>query len=182
MPEVLTQRLRLRPHTKDDADEHLRIISDGEFRRFFPPPPRFQPTRDSVLLGLGRFIEHWYQFGFGVWALELRDGGRFVGYCGLRHLAPTDEVELLYGIDRAFWRTGLTTEAARASLRYGFEHMKFERIMAVTIPENTPSRGVMEKCGLRYERDAFYFDLDVVYYAIDRAGFRPDEGPYELRP
>ena len=182
MPELLTRRLRMRPYTKEDADAHLRVVSDAEFRRYFPPPPRFQPTRDSVLVGIGRFTEHWHQFGYGIWALELRDGGRLVGYCGLRHLPETREVELLYGIDRAFWRAGLTTEAARAALRYGFEHMGFDRVMAVTVPENVPSRGVMEKCGLGYEREARYFEIDCVYYAINRADFRPDDAPYELVP
>lgn len=182
MPEIETERLRLRAHTKEDADEHLRIISDAEFGRYFPPPPVFRPTRDSVLVGIGRFIEHWYQFGFGVWALELKGEGRLVGYCGLRHLAPTDEIELLYGIDRAHWRSGLTTEAARASLRYGFEEMKFARIMAVTHPQNAGSRGVLEKCGLRYEKDAVYFGVDCVYYAAGRADFRPGDSPPAPRP
>ena len=182
MPELLTRRLRMRAYTKEDADAHLRIISDPEFGRYLPPPPRFQPTRDSVLVGIGRFVEHWYQFGFGVWALEPREGGPLLGYCGLRHLAPTDEVELLYGLDRAHWRTGLTTEAARASLRYGFGQMNFERIMAVTDPLNQGSRRVMERCGLRYEKDAFYFETPCVYYAINRADYRADDEPYELRP
>jgi ribosomal-protein-alanine N-acetyltransferase len=179
MPELLTQRLRMRQYTRADADEHLRVISGAEFRRYFPPPP---PTRDTVLVGIGRFIEHWYQFGYGVWALELKSDASFVGYCGLRHLPRTDEVELLYGIDRAHWRTGLTTEAARASLRYGFEHMNFGRIMAVTDPQNAGSRGVMRKCAMRYEKDAVYFDVDCVYYAINRDDFRADDAPYELRP
>jgi ribosomal-protein-alanine N-acetyltransferase len=182
MPELLTRRLLMRAHTKLDADAHLRIVSDPEFGRYFPPPPRFQPTRDSVLVGLGRFVEHWYQFGFGVWALEPREGGPLLGYCGLRRLAPTDEIELLYGLDRAHWRGGLATEAARASLRYGFETMKFGRVMAVTDPQNAGSRRVLEKCGLRYERDAVYFEVPCVYYAISRADFRADDAPYELRP
>lgn len=182
MPELETERLRMRLYTAEDADDHLRVVSDAEFRRYFPPPPRYQPTRDTVLVGIGRFLEHWHQFGYGVWALELKEGRRLAGYCGLRHLPQTDEVELLYGLDRALWREGLTTEAARASLRYGFEHMKFERVMAVTDPHNAGSRGVMEKCGMRYERDAVYFDLDCVYYAINRADFRAAGEPYELRP
>ncbi|MDQ3803651.1 MAG: GNAT family N-acetyltransferase [Acidobacteriota bacterium] len=182
MPEIETRRLLMRAYMKEDADAHLRVVSDPEFGRYFPPPPVFQPTRDSVLVGIGRFIEHWNQLGFGVWALELKEGGRFIGYCGLRHLVPTDEVELLYGIDRAQWGTGLTTEAARASLRYGFEQMKFARVMAVTDPQNTGSRRVMEKCGLRYEKDAVYFDMNCVYYAINRGDFRADDAPYALRP
>jgi RimJ/RimL family protein N-acetyltransferase len=173
---VETERLLLREYALEDADEHLRIISDPEFRQ--PMGPKFQPTRDKVLVGIGRFIEHWYQFGYGVWAMELKGEGRLVGYCGLRHLAPTDEVELLYGCDRAYWGRGLVTEAARASLRYAFRRMGFARVMAVTDKDNTRSRRVMEKCGMRYERDAVYFDLPVVYYAVGREDYRDDGAPY----
>jgi ribosomal-protein-alanine N-acetyltransferase len=173
---VETERLLLRQYAPEDADAQLRIVSDPEFRRHFPES--YQPTRDKVLMGFGAFGEHWRQFGYGVWALELKEGGRLVGYCGLRHLAPTDEVELLYGCDRAYWGRGLVTEAARASLRYGFGRMRFARVMAVTDKDNKGSRRVMEKCGMRYERDAVYFDVPVVYYALNRGDHRPDGAPY----
>jgi RimJ/RimL family protein N-acetyltransferase len=173
---VETERLLMRPFTLEDADEQYRIISDPEFRRRMGP--QFQPTRDKVIIGIGRFIEHWYQFGYGLWGLELKSEGRLVGYCGLRHLLPSDEVELFYGADRAYWGRGLVPEAARAALRYGFRRMGFERIMAVTDKDNKGSRRVMEKCGLSYERDAVYFDLPVVYYAINRGDYRDDGAPY----
>ena len=174
--EIETERLRMRKIALEDADEHLRIITDPEFMR--PMGPQFQPTRDKVLVGVGRMIEHWYQFGYGLWVLELKGAERHFGYCGLRHLMPTDEVELFYGCDRAYWGRGLVTEAARAALRYGFQRMGFDRIMAVTDKDNKGSRRVMEKCGLRYERDAVYFDLPVVYYAINREDWRDDGAPY----
>lgn len=177
--EIETKRLLMRKYKTEDADDHLRVVGDPEFRTHMPP--QFQPTRDRVLVNIGRFVEQWYQFGYGVWLLELKDEGRMIGYCGLRHLAPTDEVELLYGIDKAYWRQGLTTEAARAGLRYGFEEMRFDRIMAVTDHHNTGSRRVMEKCGLKYERDAVYFEVDCVYYAINRDDFRADDAPYAVR-
>lgn len=180
MPEIETERLRMRPHRKEDADDHLAIVGDPEFRRHFPD--NFRPTRDGVLVGLGRFIEHWYQFGFGVWALELRDGGRLAGYCGLRRLKPDDEVELLYGLHRDFWRKGFAGEAALASLRFGFEEMGFGRIMAITMPSNAPSRRVLERCGLRHEKDAAYFGIECVYYAINREDFRAAASAYALRP
>jgi ribosomal-protein-alanine N-acetyltransferase len=173
---IETERLLLRQYTSDDADEQLRIVSDAEFRRHFPAS--YQPSRDKVLMGFGAYAEHWRQFGYGVWAMELKGEGRLIGYCGLRHLAPTDEVELLYGCDRAYWGRGLVTEAARASLRYGFVTMGFARVMAVTDKDNRGSRRVMEKCGMRYERDAVYFDLPVVYYAANREDYEPDGSPY----
>ena len=177
---IETERLRMRPYTREDADEQLRIVSDAEFKRYFSDT--FQPTRDSTLVGIGRFLEHWSLRGHGVWGLELRDEPRMVGYCGLRYLPATQEVELLYGADRAFWGRGLVTEAARASLRYGFETLKLERIMAVTAHENKGSRRVMEKSGMKYEKDAVYFGLDCVYYAIDREDYGADDAPYKLIP
>jgi ribosomal-protein-alanine N-acetyltransferase len=173
--ELETERLRLRMYTTADADEQFRITRDEEFRRYFPAH-FFKPTRDNTLVAIGRILEHWNQLGFGYWAVELKDEARMVGYCGLRHLMPTREIELLYGIERAQWGRGLTTEAARASVRFGFEEMKFERVMAVTDPENLGSRRVMEKSGLKYERDAVYFETPVVYYAVNREDYRPGEG------
>jgi RimJ/RimL family protein N-acetyltransferase len=180
--EIETERLRLRMYTKEDADGQLRITSDAEFRRYFPPQ-FFKPTRDNVLVAIGRVLEHWNQLGFGYWVMELKEEARMVGYCGLRRLPKTEEVELLYGVEKEQWGKGLTTEAARASLRFGFEEMKFPRIMAVTDRENLGSRRVMEKCGLKYERDAVYFEMPLVYYAINREDFSPDvNATYVLHP
>lgn len=179
MPEIETERLRMRMYTLEDADEQLRIMSDPEFRTHFPP--HSQPTRDKVLVGIGRILEHWNLRGHGQWILELKEEGRMFGYCGLRFLPDMREVELLYGIDKAYWRRGLTTEAARATLRYGFEEMQFERIIAVTDHHNMGSRRVMEKAGLKYEKDAFYFKVDCMYYAINRGEYQPDDSLYVLR-
>jgi RimJ/RimL family protein N-acetyltransferase len=174
--EIETERLRMRRYVLEDADEHLRIISAPEFLRHMGP--QFRPTRDKVLFGYGRIAEHWLRMGYGEWALELKGEGRLFGYCGLRHLVPTDEVELFYGADPAYWGRGLVTEAARAALRYGFGRAGLARVMAVTDKENRGSRRVMEKCGLRYERDDFYFGVPVVYYALNRGDYEPDGSPY----
>jgi ribosomal-protein-alanine N-acetyltransferase len=181
MPEIETERLRLRMYTPEDADAQYRIVGDPEFQTHFPPHD--QPTRDKVLVGIGRILEHWSLRGHGQWALELKGEGQMCGYCGLRFLPETQEIELLYGIERAYWGLGLVTEAARASLRYGFEEMKFERIMAVTAHANLGSRRVMEKAGLKYEKEAFYFKVDCVYYALDRDAYEPGTAAaYVLTP
>lgn len=170
----------MRQYTPEDADEQLRIVSEAEFRRYMPP--QFQPTRDKVLVGFGRVLEHWNLRRHGQFALELKGEGHLFGYCGLRYLPDTQEIELLYGADKAYWGRGLVTEAARACLRYGFETMKFDRIMAVTAHENKGSQRVMEKSGMKYEKDAFYFGVDCVYYAINREDLSADDAPYKLIP
>lgn len=59
--------------------------------------------------------------------------------------------------------------------------MGFARVTAVTDKDNKGSRRVMEKCGMRYERDAVYFELPVVYYAPNRGDYGPDGSPYTER-
>ncbi|WP_257236712.1 GNAT family N-acetyltransferase [Nostoc sp. 'Peltigera malacea cyanobiont' DB3992] len=53
----------------------------------------------------------------------------------------------------------MACEAAKASLRYGFEEVKLDRIVAITAPEHTASRRVMEKCGLKYQKNAQFLQL-----------------------
>jgi RimJ/RimL family protein N-acetyltransferase len=180
MPEVETERLLMRMFTPGDVERHLSVVTHPEFMRYFPA--HFSPSRDGVERGIAARLEHWERHGYGQWALTEKGRGELFGYCGLRYLPETDEVELLYGIDPAHWGRGLTTEAAKASVRFGFEEARLARIMAVANPLNTGSRRVMEKAGLRYEKNALYFEMDCAYYALDREDFRPDASLYVLRP
>lgn len=177
--EIETERLWLRMFTPDDADDFYRVISTPGFGRYLPAD--FVPTREIARSGVLRKREHWDLRGYGQWAVSPKDKRQFLGYCGLRFLPDTEEVELLYGIDRSYWGQGLTTEAAKASVRFGFEEAGVERIMALANPENRGSRRVMEKAGLHYEQNAVYFGMECAYYAIERKDFRADSSTYVLR-
>lgn len=72
---------------------------------------------------------------------------------------------------KKFWKTGLGFECAQAWLKYGFETAGLERIIAVAVPENTGSRRIMEKCGMKYERNVEHYGMDVVLYSISKADF-----------
>jgi ribosomal-protein-alanine N-acetyltransferase len=117
---------------------------------------------------LTQFMAHWAQHTFGVWAVTDKTTGTLLGQCGLRFLPELNEVEVLYLLARACWGQGLTPEAAQAALTYGFGQAHLERIIALTRPENTASRRVMEKLGMQYEKNLHIFHLDAVYYAVTR--------------
>lgn len=61
--------------------------------------------------------------------------------------------ELIYVLAKAYWGKGLAAEAAKASLRYSFEELKLERIVAVTRHENLASQRVMQSIGMSYEKE-----------------------------
>lgn len=167
-PQLETERLLLCPFTTADVDDLLRIYSDPLVMRYISRGVR---TREETIAALADQIEHWRQRGFGMWGLREKQGGAFIGRCGLRVLERTDEVEVGYTLAREAWGKGYATEAARRALAFGFEDVGLERIVAVAQPANTGSRHVMEKLGMRFVKDAYFYDSIVVYYAIDRATF-----------
>jgi RimJ/RimL family protein N-acetyltransferase len=171
--ELRTSRLRLRPFTEADATAHLALYRDPEVTRQLGGGPF---VGDQIAArsrrAVDRFVRHWAEKGFGVFAVEELQTGRFLGQCGLSTVDELGEVEVLYALERAAWGRGLATEAARAAVACGFDRAGLARIVAVTRPEHTRSRAVLEKLGMRYERDVEVFGLHAVLYALTRDAFQ----------
>jgi ribosomal-protein-alanine N-acetyltransferase len=173
LPEIETERLILRQLTTDDLDDWTRhIFADAEVVRYLPARPATPHERAKRTLQAVR--RNWAAHGYSLWALTAKDDGRFLGHCGLNYLAETDEVEVEYALAKSWWGQGLGTEAARASLRFGFEAINLARIIALAFPENIASRRVMEHIGLQYQKQARYFELDLVCYALTREQYQVD--------
>lgn len=182
MPEIETARLRLRQYTLNDLDDLAQILSNPEVMKYSPKGPiPEEKVRQVTQEILEFFITHWEQHGFGVWAVIYKQTSQLIGHCGLNFLPNSPEVEVLYRFNQSYWNQGIATEATKASLRYGFEEVKLDHIVAITAPEHLASRHVMEKAGLKYEKDAYFYNLDVVYYAIAQEAWQPDDSWYILR-
>lgn len=167
MDMIETDRLRLRRFVPDDLDELALIFSDPLVLKYLSPSR--PATREETEHALLSMIRHWQRHAYGRWAVVERATNKLIGYGGLRCFDGTPE--LVYLLARPFWNCGLATEIARACLEYGFMSHKFERIVAVTQPNNLASRRVMEKVGLSYERDDNFYDIDVVLYALTRTDY-----------
>src|SRR4030095_6963554 len=182
MPEIETDRLLLRMFDPGDLGDLSLIYGDADVMKFLSGHPL---TRDETAGWLNYFLAGWENFGFGWWALVLKESGSLIGHCGLQFIHVTPEVEVTYGLAKAYWRKGLASEAARACLRYGFEELKLERIYALADPGNTGSHKVMERVGMRYDKTEYYkddlYEGDLIYYVISRDAHRVDESRYEVR-
>lgn len=157
-----------------------RVWSDPEVMRYITPegwPYAREESPDLVRKVISFFEEH----GFGQWAVTLKESGELIGYCGLKILKATGEVELLYGVGKSYWNRGLVTEAARAALRYGFETAGAEKIVAIALPENVGSWRVMEKAGMRRDGTMRHEGYDCVRYVATREEFEPGADLYLLR-
>ena len=142
-----TDRLRLRPPTIGDLPiRHARLGSDPEVAWDGEPGTLAESEQT-----LRRRIEHFDRHGWGLWVVEWKDAGGFLGEAGLQHLRDSDEVEIGYYLARAAWGKGVATEAGRASLEYGFGALGLDHVVAVVRPENAGSKRVLEKLGLRFD-------------------------------
>ena len=166
-----TERLYLRPFTPADLNELAAINADPEVMRY---TGNGQPvSRAETQSRLNSYIAHRQQHGFGLWAAIHKQHQLLMGFCGLQLVHGHIEIEIGFRFARQYWQQGFATEAAGASLRYGFQILNLERIIGLTRKENVVSQRVLEKIGMRYLKDAWYYDALLMYYAISRGGHSP---------
>lgn len=137
-------------------------------------------SREKVEKSIGINEKSWNEKGFGKWSVRQKGSDRLMGWCGLGALDQSEEIEVGYGFAKEFWGQAFATEAATASLRFGFEHVRLDRIVAVAFADNLASLRVIEKIGLKYERIGHYYGEDLPYYALNRIEYRPTEAFYAL--
>jgi ribosomal-protein-alanine N-acetyltransferase len=176
--ELETARLRLRMFRSEDLDELCAITRDPEAMRFIGDGHPL--TRKETEANLSSIIRAFRRRGFGRWAVVKKDGGALVGYCGLSHGIAEVGVELAYLFSRAEWGRGLATEAAAATLRYGFERLRADSIAGLTRHENLRSRRVLERLNMRYLRPRHFYGYSCAWYAISRSDWRPDNSIYRV--
>ncbi|HEY8203772.1 MAG TPA: GNAT family N-acetyltransferase [Pyrinomonadaceae bacterium] len=177
MPTIETERLRLRMFRPDDLDDLAAMFADPEVVKYVGEGK--PASREEAAKALDSIIANWSKNGFGRWAAIDKATDAFIGFGGLRSLFGTPEV--VYHLAKENWGKGFATELGRAALRFGFEDRGFDRIVAITKPLNAASIHVLEKLGMKYEKHAHYYDLDVVQYEIGRNEFKWDGSAYTLR-
>ncbi len=148
--ELETEWLLLRGWLDRDLEPYARICAEPEVMRFIGDGSTL--TRKQSGEQISYFVRHWQERGFGLWAVEEKASGAFVGFAGLAHqedwIQGERKIEVGWRFGRAFWGRGLATEVARASVDYGFEGLGLEGIFSIIQPENRASRRVAQKAGL----------------------------------
>jgi RimJ/RimL family protein N-acetyltransferase len=168
-PTVNTKRLILRPFTETDVDPMHRILNGEGVLRYFPPTD--PPARDRVQRMISGLLKHWEERGYGLWAVESKSSGEFIGRCGLQFLPDTGEVEVDFILGREFWGRGFATEAARASLRYGFDELGLERVIGIVHLDNQASQRVLEKLAMERVEQKQFFGMECYRYAVERSSY-----------
>lgn len=153
--------MTLRPVAADDRSLLLELDSDPDVMRFLSggKPSTSTEIDDVIGKSIGsRWLGFLNQNESADRSPNFADD-RFVGWFGLGHGPEDDSRELGYRLRKSMWGQGLATEGSLALIDHGFGELALERIWAQTMAVNTPSRRVMERCGLRYVR-TFHLEWD----------------------
>ncbi|MBQ6949890.1 MAG: GNAT family N-acetyltransferase [Clostridia bacterium] len=150
LPHIETDRLVLRPLQMSDARDMYEYARDPEVSRYVLWDAHKSIWETKRFL---HFARSQYRRGFpGSFAMELKESGRMIGTIGFMWVNPDyKSAEVGYSLGREWWNKGLMTEALDATLRFGFEELKLNRIEAQHDTQNPASGRVMAHCGMRFE-------------------------------
>lgn len=148
MTDLLTPRLRLRQWRVSDREPFAQLNADPEVMEFMAGCLDRAESDRFVAVAEAEIARQ----GWGLWAVEQRAGGAFIGFVGLR--APSFEapftpcIEIGWRLERTSWGQGFATEAGLECLRFAFEALELREVVSFTVPENRRSRAVMERLGM----------------------------------
>ena len=141
-----TQRLALRELTQEDFGALCKIMQDEE--TMYAYEGAF--TDGEVQEWLDRQLTRYEKYGFGLWAVLLKETGELIGQCGLT-MQPWKEQEVLevgYLFRRDCWHKGYATEAAVACREYAFNVLNADEVCSIIRDTNLASQGVAKRNGM----------------------------------
>lgn len=144
---IETERLILREYREDDFDALYEILSDAETMAHYPAPFDEERVRGWIRWNL----DNYEKYGFGLWAVILKETGRFIGDCGLtiQNIDGEQLPEIGYHIHKDHQRCGYGSEAARAVRDWAFENTAYDALYSYMKYTNVGSRSVAEANGMK---------------------------------
>lgn len=162
IPELTTERLRLRGFRESDFEAYAAIMADPEVARFLGAGSAL--SRDDAWRQMAMILGHWVLRGFGLWAVEEKTTGRLLGRIGCHYPEGFPAFEIGYTLGRDAWGRGYAREGAAAALAYARDVLHRQEIVSVIRPDNVRSIRVAESLGaVAAERVEFFGGLSVLY-------------------
>ncbi len=141
-----TERLYLREMNQSDFASLCRILKDDE--TMYAYEGAF--SDDEVREWLDRQIARYQKWGFGLWAVILKDTNEMIGQCGLtmQNWKDDEVLEIGYLFERAHWHKGYASEAAKACKKYAFETLNASEVCSIIRDTNIASQNVAIRNGM----------------------------------
>ena len=170
IPVLNTERLRLTGLSERHFELYSAMLADPTSTRYVgdgQPLDRMNAWRSLAML-----IGHWALRGYGMWAVELKDTGEFIGRVGLHNPEGWPDLEVGWMMRPEHRHQGYATEAARRVLAFAFNELNAERAISLIRAENTESERVARRLGGRQSTTIDFLGSATLVYTYHR----PDGG------
>jgi len=171
IPTLTTERLLLRGFAEADFPAYAALMADPEVTRHLGHGSPLSP--EDAWRQMAMFAGHWVLRGFGLWAVEERAPGAFVGRIGCWEPHGWPDFELGYTVARPYWGRGYASEGARAALAYARRELGRDRVISVIRPDNARSIRVAERLGATLDGEVEFFGGPARIYAYPPATAAP---------
>lgn len=163
-----TERLRLRLFTHDDVQIMFKLNTDPDVIKYADTPCKdIEEARQRLQEGP---LADYKKYGYGRFAVEWKETGEVIGFCGIKYLPEIDLPEVGFRYLKEYWGRGIGTEAARACVEFARDDLKITKLVALIIPENIGSIKLAEKLGMVKGPLIHIYDLDALQYEMELQG------------
>ena len=141
-----TERLILREMTRQDFPLLCRHLQNIDVMYAW----EHAYSDAEVWEGIEKQFERYGEYGFGIWAVILKENGELIGQCGLS-MQPCEDKELLeigYIFQKEYWHKGYAAEAAIACREYAFDKLNAYEVFCIIRDTNIASQNVAKRCGM----------------------------------
>jgi len=166
IPTRETDRLLLRPFILDDLDPLAAILADPEVIAGATYSGQTM-NRSQAWNWLSSMLGHWHLRGFGIWAVEEKASGDFIGRIGLQLLDWFEDVELVWMLARPYWGKGYATEGAKSAIQFAFRSLELPVISAVIRTDNLRSLRLAKRLGMSRARELERADVMFYEYRLN---------------
>lgn len=158
IPTLETARLRLTALGARHFEEYAAMLADPDSTRWVGDG---QPLdRTNAWRSLAMLLGHWQLRGYGMWALELKDSGEFVGRAGLMYPEGWPDTELGWMLKPGHRHHGYATEAGHAVLQFAWQQLHLPRVISLIRVGNDASDRVAERLGGEHIKDMEFYGSD----------------------
>jgi RimJ/RimL family protein N-acetyltransferase len=169
-----TPRLLLRPFLAEDAAGMFEMDSNSEVLKYIGTSPQTQLSESEAAI---RYIQQQYHDnGVGRFAVILKETNTFIGWAGLKYLTETmnghvNFYDVGYRFLSQYWGQGFATEAAKASLDFGFQQLHLDVIYAVAMTDNGASNRILTKIGMRHVNNFDLKGFNTAWFELKKGDF-----------
>ena len=159
-----TARLRLRLFTPDDVQLMYNLSTDPEVMKYADTPVRdIEEAKKRLEQGP---LADYKNYGYGRFAVELKETGEMIGFCGIKYLPEIDLHEVGYRYMKEHWGRGIGTEAAEVCVGFARDDLKISKLIALIMAGNSASIRLAEKLGMTKGPLIHIYGVDALQYEM----------------